>query len=59
MRRILIVGNSGGGKSTLARQLGEKLGSPARFASLTSEHCSAMQPPQRWALAAAKKIRPP
>lgn len=28
MRRILIVGNSGGGKSTLARRLGEKLGLP-------------------------------
>jgi adenylate kinase family enzyme len=28
MRRILIVGNSGGGKSTLARQLGDKLGLP-------------------------------
>lgn len=28
MRRILIVGNSGGGKSTLARRLGEQLGLP-------------------------------
>ena len=28
MRRILIVGNSGGGKSTLARSLGEKLALP-------------------------------
>lgn len=28
MRRILIVGNSGGGKSTLARRLGEKLALP-------------------------------
>ena len=28
MRRVLIVGNSGGGKSTLARRLGEKLGLP-------------------------------
>jgi adenylate kinase family enzyme len=28
MRRILIVGNSGGGKSTLARRLGDKLGLP-------------------------------
>jgi adenylate kinase family enzyme len=28
MRRILIVGNSGGGKSTLARRLGEKLKLP-------------------------------
>ena len=28
MRRILIVGNSGGGKSTLARNLGEKLALP-------------------------------
>ena len=28
MRRILIVGNSGGGKSTLARRLGEKLSLP-------------------------------
>ena len=28
MRRILIIGNSGGGKSTLARQLGAKLGLP-------------------------------
>jgi len=28
MRRILIVGNSGGGKSTLARRLGEKLAVP-------------------------------
>ena len=27
-RRILIIGNSGGGKSTLARQLGAKLGLP-------------------------------
>lgn len=27
-RRILVVGNSGGGKSTLARALGEKLGLP-------------------------------
>jgi adenylate kinase family enzyme len=26
VRRILIVGNSGGGKSTLARRLGERLG---------------------------------
>jgi adenylate kinase family enzyme len=30
MRRILIVGNSGGGKSTLARRLGE---TPAFLAS--------------------------
>ena len=28
MRRVLIVGNSGGGKSTLARVLGEALGPP-------------------------------
>ncbi|MFZ5719091.1 MAG: topology modulation protein [Pseudomonadota bacterium] len=28
MRRILIIGNSGGGKSTLARRLGETLGLP-------------------------------
>lgn len=28
MRRVLIVGNSGGGKSTLARKLGDKLGLP-------------------------------
>ena len=28
MRRILIVGNSGGGKSTLAQKLGEKLTLP-------------------------------
>lgn len=28
MRRVLIIGNSGGGKSTLARRLGEKLGLP-------------------------------
>jgi len=28
MRRVLIIGNSGGGKSTLARRLGEKLGAP-------------------------------
>src|ERR1700754_1414770 len=28
MRRILIVGNSGGGKATLARRLGEKLKLP-------------------------------
>lgn len=28
MRRVVIVGNSGGGKSTLARRLGEKLGLP-------------------------------
>lgn len=28
MRRILIVGNSGGGKSTLSRKLGAKLGLP-------------------------------
>lgn len=28
MKRILIVGNSGGGKSTLARRLGQKLGVP-------------------------------
>jgi len=28
MRRILIVGNSGGGKSTLARRLGERLRLP-------------------------------
>jgi len=28
MRRVLIVGNSGGGKSTLARALGAKLGLP-------------------------------
>jgi adenylate kinase family enzyme len=28
MRRVLIVGNSGGGKSTLARRLGEKLRLP-------------------------------
>lgn len=28
MRRILVIGNSGGGKSTLARQLGAKLGLP-------------------------------
>lgn len=28
MRRVLIVGNSGGGKSTLARSLGAKLGLP-------------------------------
>lgn len=28
MKRILIIGNSGGGKSTLARRLGDKLGLP-------------------------------
>lgn len=28
MRRVVIVGNSGGGKSTLARRLGDKLGLP-------------------------------
>jgi adenylate kinase family enzyme len=28
MRRVLIIGNSGGGKSTLARRLGDKLGLP-------------------------------
>jgi adenylate kinase family enzyme len=28
MRRIVIIGNSGGGKSTLARRLGEKLSLP-------------------------------
>src|SRR3954463_7237368 len=28
MRRILVIGNSGGGKSTLARALGRKLGLP-------------------------------
>ena len=28
VRRVLIIGNSGGGKSTLARRLGEKLGLP-------------------------------
>ena len=28
MRRILVIGNSGGGKSTLARKLGEKLRLP-------------------------------
>lgn len=28
MRRILVIGNSGGGKSTLARRLGAKLGLP-------------------------------
>lgn len=28
MRRILIVGNGGGGKSTLARRLGDRLGLP-------------------------------
>jgi adenylate kinase family enzyme len=28
MKRILIIGNSGGGKSTLARRLGGKLGVP-------------------------------
>src|SRR3954453_4740611 len=28
MRRILVIGNSGGGKSTLSRRLGEKLGLP-------------------------------
>ena len=28
MRRVLIIGNSGGGKSTLARRLGEKLALP-------------------------------
>ena len=28
MRRVLIVGNSGGGKSTLARRLGEQTGLP-------------------------------
>lgn len=28
MRRVLIVGNSGAGKSSLARRLGEKLGLP-------------------------------
>jgi adenylate kinase family enzyme len=28
MQRVLIVGNSGGGKSTLARRLGAKLGLP-------------------------------
>lgn len=28
MRRVLIIGNSGGGKSTLARRLGAKLGLP-------------------------------
>lgn len=31
MRRVLIVGNSGGGKSTLARRLGEKLGLPVIY----------------------------
>ncbi|MGH6964065.1 MAG: hypothetical protein ACREE0_06250 [Phenylobacterium sp.] len=31
MRRILIVGNSGGGKSTLARRLGEKLRLPVIY----------------------------
>jgi adenylate kinase family enzyme len=31
VRRILIVGNSGGGKSTLARGLGEKLGLPVIY----------------------------
>jgi adenylate kinase family enzyme len=28
VRRVLIIGNSGGGKSTLARRLGQKLGLP-------------------------------
>ena len=28
MKRVLIVGNSGGGKSTLARRLGDQLGLP-------------------------------
>lgn len=28
MQRVLIIGNSGGGKSTLARRLGDKLGLP-------------------------------
>ena len=31
MRRVLIIGNSGGGKSTLARRLGEKLGLPVIY----------------------------
>lgn len=31
MRRILIVGNSGGGKTTLARRLGDKLGLPVVY----------------------------
>jgi adenylate kinase family enzyme len=28
MQRVLVIGNSGGGKSTLSRRLGEKLGLP-------------------------------